>query len=78
MIIFKITIPNKLKIISPGIRQTKANDDQKRTVSIAQAILAGSDYLVVGRPIANAQDPYLTAKQFQNIIKDSISRVTQR
>ncbi len=55
----------KFVIVTPGIRQDKfAKFDQKRTASVSEAIKAGSDYLVVGRPILQAQDPLKAAKEF--------------
>lgn len=46
-------------IVSPGIRNEKkvSGEDQKRIVTPAEAILAGADYLVVGRPIRQSSDP---------------------
>ncbi|MFH0917561.1 MAG: orotidine-5'-phosphate decarboxylase [Candidatus Omnitrophota bacterium] len=45
-------------IVTPGIRLSKdAANDQKRTASVNQAIKAGSNFLVIGRPILNADDP---------------------
>ncbi len=45
-------------IVTPGIRlQTEKKDDQKRTLSPREAILAGADYLVIGRPIREAKNP---------------------
>ena len=44
--------------VTPGIRMPSDNkDDQTRTMTPAQAITAGSDYLVVGRPITRALNP---------------------
>ncbi len=48
----------EFKLITPGIRPSGSNnDDQKRVMTPAQAINAGSDYLVIGRPITQAADP---------------------
>jgi len=45
-------------IITPGIRlPSDKKDDQKRTLSPKDALAAGADYLVVGRPIREAKDP---------------------
>lgn len=45
-------------IITPGIRPVGADiGDQSRVMSPAQAVLAGADYLVIGRPITQANDP---------------------
>ncbi|TYC54046.1 orotidine-5'-phosphate decarboxylase [Rhodobacterales bacterium] len=47
-----------LVIVTPGIRPSgSAAGDQRRVMTPADAISAGSDYLVVGRPISKAEDP---------------------
>ncbi len=53
-----------LVIVTPGIRPAGTEiDDHARATTPAQAIAAGSDYLVVGRPIRDAADPYAAAEQ---------------
>jgi orotidine-5'-phosphate decarboxylase len=45
-------------LVTPGIRPAGAgSDDQKRIMTPAEAIRAGSDYLVIGRPVTRATDP---------------------
>lgn len=55
---------NDFKIVTPGIRPNlenslpeNLNDDQKRIMTPAEALRAGADYLVIGRPILTAPDP---------------------
>jgi orotidine-5'-phosphate decarboxylase len=49
--------------LTPGIRPTgSAHGDQKRVTTPAEAVAAGSDFIVVGRPIVEASDPVAAAK----------------
>lgn len=50
-------------IVTPGVRPSfAAVDDQKRIMTPAEAVKAGADYLVIGRPIARAADPIQAAE----------------
>lgn len=50
-------------LVTPGIRlESSPADDQRRTLTPAAAIAAGSSYLVIGRPITQSPDPILTCK----------------
>jgi orotidine-5'-phosphate decarboxylase len=50
-----------LQLVTPGIRPAgSAQDDQRRILTPRQALDAGSDYLVIGRPISQAADPAAT------------------
>ena len=62
-------IDNKLIAVTPGIRPVENDDDQKRVVDVATAFKSGSDYIVVGRPIKNADNRYEAASNIQKIIK---------
>ena len=59
----KKVAPN-LKCFTPGIRQDKNKNDQKRTMNAKQALEAGSDCLIIGRPITKG-DP---KKNIQEIL----------
>jgi len=56
------SIAGDFYIVTPGIRaQSDNRDDQKRTATIKEAVGARSDFLVIGRPIVEAQDPVFAA-----------------
>ncbi len=56
-------VGRNLVIVTPGIRAEKGSrDDHARVSTPGSAIAAGSDYLVVGRPIRDAPDPRAAAQ----------------
>lgn len=70
---------NKLLAVTPGIRPI-ANDvvntehgDQKRVMTPTLALQAGADYLVIGRPIRDAQDPRAAAEAIQLEIAQAVA-----
>jgi orotidine-5'-phosphate decarboxylase len=60
-------------IVTPGIRPAgDAQDDQRRVLTPAEAIRAGADYLVVGRPILNATEPAAAANSIVAEIESAL------
>ena len=61
-------------IVTPGIRPLgKSHDDQVHVTTPAEAIAAGADYLVVGRPIRDAADPGAAARAIQSEIEIALA-----
>lgn len=61
-------------IVTPGIRPSgTAPDDQRRITTPQDAIKNGSNFLVVGRPIIQAKNPAVAAKQILEEIKTAVS-----
>jgi orotidine-5'-phosphate decarboxylase len=60
---------NSIKI-TPGIRDIKAADDQARTLSAKEAIEKGATFIVIGRPITQAEDVSTALKTFTDSIHD--------
>jgi len=59
--------PHSIKI-TPGIRDIKVKDDQARTMSAREAIERGSTFLVIGRPITQAEEISQALQNFNNSI----------
>ncbi|OCF96613.1 orotidine-5'-phosphate decarboxylase [Gilliamella sp. wkB308] len=60
---FRTRLGSDFKLVTPGIRPAGANaDDQRRIMTPQRAQAAGSDYLVIGRPITQADDPSLALR----------------
>ena len=59
-------------IVTPGVRPAfAATDDQKRIMTPAEAVAAGADYLVIGRPISAAADPLHAVEAIVDEMADS-------
>jgi orotidine-5'-phosphate decarboxylase len=68
-----------LLIVTPGIRPrgvSVGNDDQARTMTPKEAIIAGVDHLVIGRPIVKARDPRQAAENIIKEIEDGLREIT--
>jgi orotidine-5'-phosphate decarboxylase len=69
----------EITILSPGIRPVGASaDDHKRYTTPAQAIQYGADYLIVGRPIMNAEDKRQAASAIIQEIDEAASLERQK
>jgi len=56
-------IKPRFLVVTPGVRPAHADrDDQKRVMTPGGALSAGADYLVIGRPITGAKDPFAAAQ----------------
>lgn len=67
---------DKLTLVTPGVRpQGSTADDQKRILTPHQAMRAGANYLVVGRPIRDATDPRQAAR---DIVADMARGLSKR
>jgi orotidine-5'-phosphate decarboxylase len=62
--LLRAQLPADVQLITPGIRPAgeAGSDDQKRTLTPAEAARVGANYIVVGRPILKAKDPAAAAR----------------
>ncbi|CAA9890485.1 Orotidine 5'-phosphate decarboxylase [Candidatus Methylobacter favarea] len=68
--LLRAELDHRLLVITPGIRpvDNREDDDQKRIVSVERAFQNGADYIVVGRPIRDADNRRETAEKIQQQI----------
>jgi orotidine-5'-phosphate decarboxylase len=61
-------------IIVPGVRPVEnQEDDQKRVVNVKTAFQNGADYVVMGRPIRQAEDPVFEVRRMQKEIEEALA-----
>ena len=61
--------------VTPGVRPVWAcvrQDDQQRVTTPSEAVQNGSDYLVIGRPVRDAEDPRAAAKRIAEEIQSAL------
>lgn len=65
----RATCPSPFKILTPGIRsQDDPPDDQKRTITAAEAFHAGADYIVLGRTVTSKPDSARILKSLHAVL----------
>jgi orotidine-5'-phosphate decarboxylase len=74
----KASFGSNLAVVCPGIRpasrQALGGDDQARTATPGEAIRAGADYIVVGRPITQASDPAAAAREIMAEMAEALTQ----
>jgi orotidine-5'-phosphate decarboxylase len=67
--LLRAQLPKDFCLVTPGIRRAEdAAGDQKRVLGPADAVRSGSNFLVVGRPITQADSPNEALKEFNSAI----------
>lgn len=72
--VMRESLGHNFMIVSPGIRPVDNDDDQKRVVTVEKAFENGADYIVIGRPIRDANDPKATAQKIQKQIAMTVNK----
>ena len=74
----QIVLQSDFLIVTPGMRSASAiSDDQRRTMSVGDAVRAGADYVVVGRPVIAASDPAEAARKLVDEIAAALDGESQ-
>ena len=64
----KASMGSDFLLVTPGVRMLQENDDQKRSGSIYDAIKFGTDFVVIGREITQAENPEGVLKKIESLI----------
>ena len=71
--VMRENLGHNFMIVSPGIRPIDNDDDQKRVVTVEKAFENGADYIVIGRPIRDAENPKSAAQAIQSQIANTLT-----
>jgi orotidine-5'-phosphate decarboxylase len=64
------TLPPNMQLVTPGVRTgAEKADDQKRTLTPREALQAGANWLVIGRPIYAAENPRAATEKILESLK---------
>ena len=67
----KQRVGSDLLLVTPGIRPWDTSvDDQKRIMTVKDALQVGSDFLVIGRPVTKSPDPVVALQEIQTTIEE--------
>jgi orotidine-5'-phosphate decarboxylase len=73
------TVPAGIQLVTPGIRSGgEAPDDQKRTLTAREALDAGANWLVIGRPIYASKDPLAAAEGILGTISKTWAEINEK
>ena len=62
----RAVLPDRMQLVTPGIRPADSQtQDQKRVMTPKDAMIAGASWLVIGRPITQAEDPRAAAERIR-------------
>ncbi len=72
--VLRVSCGPAFQLVTPGIRlQTSPEDDQRRIMTPVQALAAGADWLVIGRPITQSADPALALREIRASLSEATS-----
>ena len=64
-------VPREFLLVTPGVRPgSTAVDDQRRVMTPRDALVAGADFLVIGRPITASPDPLASLRAILEEVAD--------
>jgi orotidine-5'-phosphate decarboxylase len=73
--VLRLEHPAPFLIVTPGIRgPNDAAHDQKRTLSLPEALARGADYVVVGRPVLEADDPRAVIASYEASVAEALAQ----